>query len=73
MRIAMEIVDRNAFDSETWEGDYPMVLRIGMRGDLFVAVGRGMYPYDCIAKDKQPNAMIYRSDCAWTMLDNGRD
>jgi hypothetical protein len=29
--------------------------------------GRGLYPYDCISKSKNPNAMIYRAESGtWT-------
>ncbi|MBS3915561.1 MAG: hypothetical protein KG003_13785 [Bacteroidetes bacterium] len=29
------------------------------------AVGRGQYPYDCQAKRKHPNAMIYMGEHSW--------
>lgn len=31
-------------------------------GVPLVAIGRGAYPYDCIAKDERPNAMIYSAE-----------
>lgn len=33
---------------------------IDWSGHAMDPIGRGAYPYDCIAKDKHPNAMVYR-------------
>jgi hypothetical protein len=38
-------------------------------GKTLKAIGIGKYPYDCISKDKYPNAMIYWSkEAGWTAL-----
>jgi hypothetical protein len=44
------------------DGDYP---EIAVYGNVLKPVGRGKYPYDCLAKDKWPDAMIYRGDGCW--------
>lgn len=39
---------------------------IELYGKRLEAIGRGKYPYECRAKDKWPNAMIYYSpDAGW--------
>lgn len=39
-------------------------------GKAMTAIGNGKYPYECIAKDKRPDAMVYEAiDCGhngWT-------
>lgn len=40
--------------------------QIHIWGKDLVAVGRGKYPYECEAKDKHPDAMIYEGDGNWT-------
>ena len=40
---------------------------IELYGKRLEAIGRGKYPYECISKDKYPNAMIYHSrEAGWT-------
>ncbi len=31
----------------------------------FNLIGKGAYPYDCIAKDKHPNSLIFEHDGGW--------
>ncbi len=40
-------------------------------GKTLLPIGVGKYPYDCIAKDKHPDAMIYKSDTGSWTLDKG--
>lgn len=51
---------------EIIDGEYPDT--ITKYGKTLKAVGLGKYPYDCIAKDKFPNAMIYIGDGCWDVL-----
>lgn len=45
--------------------DLPEVITLW--GKELRAIGRGKFPYECIAKDKHPDAMIYSSpDAGWT-------
>lgn len=41
-------------------------VEVTIYGKKLQAIGRGKYPYDCEARAKHPNAMIYMGDCAWT-------
>lgn len=41
-------------------------VKIQVWGKDMVAMGRGRYPYDCEARRKHPNAMIYNGDGSWT-------
>jgi len=50
-------------------GEYPET--ITRYGKELKAAGLGKYPYDCICKDKFPNAMIYKNDTGgWTAIIN---
>ena len=41
--------------------------RIKIYGRWLYAYGYGAYPYDCISKDKHPDALIYYGDGSWTI------
>ena len=48
-------------------GEYPET--ITRYGKELKAIGKGKYPYDCICKDKYPNAMIYKNNTGgWTAI-----
>lgn len=40
--------------------------KITVWGKELTAVGRGKFPYDCIDRDRFPNAMVYQCDGGWT-------
>ncbi len=44
--------------------EYPGAIRFP-DGKVLYAVGIGKYPYECIAKDKHPDAMIYEDESCW--------
>lgn len=41
-------------------------VKIQVWGKDMVAMGRGRYPYDCEARRKNPDAMIYNGEGSWT-------
>lgn len=54
------------------DGPYPET--ITRYGKQLHAKGKGEYPYECICKDKYPNAMIYENDSGgWTALQSAND
>lgn len=55
-------------DDDRCPDDMPYPDTVLHLGNVFRAVGIGRYPYDCISRDKHPNAMIYHSDGAWLLL-----
>lgn len=49
------------------KGKYPETIE--RYGKVLKAIGIGKYPYECICKDKHPEAMIYQSETGgWTAL-----
>ena len=50
-----------------WGDDYPDAIQYP-DGWILYKDGIGKYPYDCIMKDKHPEAMIYTNGYVWSAV-----
>lgn len=65
----MKILQVKLFHDHKIEGEYPEAIQYP-DGSILNQSGIGKFPYECIAKDKHPEAMIYSGGHAWSYLVN---
>ena len=65
----MKILQVKLFHDHKVKRDYPDAIQYP-DGKILYKEGIGKFPYDCIAKDKYPKAMIYSGGHAWSYLVN---